>query len=101
VVDSQPWWQDLMPIQRLVSIAQPAIDGDGLSGHVVGPVGDQELYHIDAVFDRSFPSQRDPIRHPAPVAHSAGSDNPRGDTVDVDVVRAELLSQGAGIKDDR
>lgn len=73
-------------------VTDSSVDGDGLSSHVVGQVCNKELHDLCAVFDGSFPSQRNPLYKLAAGGDSAGVVHPWGDAVYIDVVRAELLS---------
>src|SRR5215813_33051 len=86
--------------------AQPAVDRDHCSRHIVGEVSCEKLDHLGAILDGSEASQRHHLR-PIAIGVAAarknrlhdpsGGDDPRGNAVCGDAVRAEILRQIARV----
>ena len=77
--------------------ALPAVDWHHYTCQIVRSIGYQKFHDLGAIFDGSFPPQRNPISQMAPVSEPAGADNAGSDGIDIDIIRTEFQSQRSGV----
>src|SRR5208337_340898 len=101
---------EFMSSSHRSSAAQPAVDRDHRSGHIIGEIGGEKLDHLGTVLDGPEAAQGDQLRAVAIAVAAArkdrlhdppGGDDPGGDAIGGDAVGAEILRQVARVVGDR